>query len=117
MVTALVPEGIEQGRVAPSPGVGDQVEEESDEEFERERTAPGEVLLAFPEGARFGSGQEARECSKIISDTAGTGMGIADRILCRSCSISRCLLNLFHEHRSVVGRCSHFITIGLLDSA
>jgi hypothetical protein len=44
-------------------------------------------------------------------------MGIADRILCRSCWISRCLLDLFHEHRSVEGRCSHFITTRIPGSA
>ena len=88
LVAALVPEGIEKGLVATSPGIGDHVEEESDEKIEGERAAPGEVLLVFPEGARFGGGQEAGECSKIVSDSAGTGMGIADRILCRSCWIS-----------------------------
>ena len=84
------PEGIEKGLVAASPGVGDQVEEESDEEFEGERAAPGEVLLTLAEDTRFGGGQEPGECSKILSDSARTGMGIADRILCRSCWISFC---------------------------
>ena len=51
VVTALVPEGIEKGLVATSPGIGDQVDEESDEELEGEGAASGEVLLVFPEGS------------------------------------------------------------------
>ena len=88
VVAALVPEGIEKGLVAASPGVGDQVEEESDDEFEGEWAAPGEVLLTLSEDTRFDGGQEPGECSKILNDSAGTGMGIADRFLCRSCWIS-----------------------------
>jgi hypothetical protein len=116
VVSTLVPEGVEERLVATSPGVGDEVEEQGNEEFEGEGAATGEVLLALSENAGFDAGQELGECSKIVSDFAGTGMGIADRILCRSCWISRCLL-LFHEHRSVQGRCSHSITIRILDSA
>jgi hypothetical protein len=110
MVPALVPEGVKEGLVAAPPGVGDEVEEEGDEEFEGKRAAPREVLLTFSENGGIHAGQEARECSKIISDLAGTGMGLADRILCRSCWISHFLLKLFHEHRPGVAG-AHIISL------
>ena len=52
-VATLIPEGIKKGLVAAPAGVRDQVEEQSDEDLEREGSAPGEVLLAFPEDAGF----------------------------------------------------------------
>jgi hypothetical protein len=58
VVETLIPEGIKKGLVAAPAGVGDQVEEQSDEDLEGKGAAAGEVLLAIPKDARFRGGQE-----------------------------------------------------------
>jgi hypothetical protein len=88
VVTTLVPEGVEDGLVSTSASICDHVEEKGYEKLEGERPAAREILFSLPEDAGFGSGQKAGECCKIINDFARAGMGVEDRILCRSCEVS-----------------------------
>jgi len=56
---ALVPEGVEKGLIAAAAGVGDEVEEQSDEEFGREWAASREVVLTTPERSGLRAGKKA----------------------------------------------------------
>jgi hypothetical protein len=82
---ALVPEGIEEGLVPTSAGVCDEEEEEGNEDLWGERAAAREVLLPGPKSRRFVIGQQAGDQTIMFIDSAGAGMEIAFRILCRSC--------------------------------